>query len=105
MPSPLGQGVGEAVAEIQPGCMPPFAVPAPAADGPGGKVGVYGHNVDLRVTEKAVDNVLPGWPEPCLDDDAQFDADGGRHEPGEGTFKMSHEFVAPWLAEDDCHGR
>src|SRR6185437_3029665 len=70
MSSPLGQGVGEAVTEVQPGWMPPFAKPAPAAHRPDGQVFVYGHDVDLRVTEEAVNDVLPGRPQPGLDHDA-----------------------------------
>ena len=100
----LGERVRKAVAEIKPSWMPPFAIPAPAAHGSGGEVGVYGHDVDLRVTEEAVHNVLPGRPEPGLDDDAEFDTDGGRHQPGQGALKVSREFVAPRLTEDDRHG-
>jgi hypothetical protein len=60
-----------------------FAVSPPAAHRPGGQVCVNGHDVDLRVTEKPVDNILAGGPEPGLDDDAQVDADSGWHQPGE----------------------
>ena len=83
--SSLGERVCEAVTEIQPGWMTPFAISPPAAHRPGGQVRVNGHDVDLRVTEEPVDNVLPSRPEPGFDDDAQLDTDGGRHQPGEGV--------------------
>ena len=85
VPGSLGERVCEAVTEIQPGWMTPFAISPPAAHRPGGQVCVNGHDVDLRITEEPVDNVLPGRPESGLNDDAQLDADGGRHQPGEGV--------------------
>ncbi len=85
VPGSLGERVCEAVTEIQPGWMMPFAISPPAAHRPDGQVCVNGHDVDLRVTEESVDNVLPSRPEPGLDDDAQLDTDGGRHQPGEGV--------------------
>jgi hypothetical protein len=65
--------------------MTPFAISPPAAHRPGCHVCVDRHDVDLRVTKEPVDNVLPGGPEPGLNDDAQLDADGGRHQPREGV--------------------
>ena len=85
VPGSLGERVCEAVTEIQPGGMTPLAISSPAAYRPGGQVCVNRHDVDLRVTEESVDDVLPSRPEPGLDDDAQLDADGGRHQPGEGV--------------------
>jgi hypothetical protein len=70
VPGSLGERICEAVAEIQPGWMTPFAIPPPAAHRPSGQVCVNGHDVDLGVTEEPVDNVLPGRPEPGLNDDA-----------------------------------
>jgi hypothetical protein len=66
----LGERVTEAVAEIEPGRMPSLAVSPPAARRAGGQIHVYGHDVDLRVAKEPVDNVLPGGPQPGLDDDA-----------------------------------
>ena len=85
VPGSLGERVCEAVTEIQPGWMTPFAISPPAAHRPSGQVCINGHDVDLRVTEEPVDNVLPGRPEPGLNDDAQLDADGGGHQAGEGA--------------------
>ena len=85
VPGSLGERVCEAVTEIQPGWMTPFAISPPAAHRPGGQVCVNRHDVDLRVTKEPVDNVLPSGPEPGLNDDAQLDADGGRHQPREGV--------------------
>ena len=73
----LGERVSEAVAEIQPGQVPAFAVLPPAAHRAGGQVRVDGHDVDACVTQEAVDDILAGRPQPGLDDDAQLDADGG----------------------------
>jgi hypothetical protein len=85
VPGSLGERVCEAVTEIQPGWVMPSAISPPAAHRPGGQVCVNGHDVDPRVTKEPVDNVLPSGPEPGLNDDAQLDADGGRHQPGEGV--------------------
>ena len=59
VPGSLGERVCEAVTEIQSGWMTPFAISPPAAHRPGGQVCVNGHDVDLRVTEESVDDVLP----------------------------------------------
>ena len=85
VPGSLGERVCEAVTEIQPGWMTPFAISPPAAHRPSGQVCINRHDVDLRVTEEPVDNVLPSRPEPSLNDDAQLDADGGGHQPGKGV--------------------
>ena len=50
-------------------------------------------------------NVLPGRPQPGLDDHAQLDATGGWHQPDEGIFKMGGKFFAARLGEDDRYGR
>jgi hypothetical protein len=85
--------------------MPPLAVSPPAAHRTGGQVRINRDDLDLCVTKKPVDNVLPGRPQPSLDNDAQLDADGGWHQPGEGILKVYRKFFAPRLAEDDRHGR
>jgi nitroimidazol reductase NimA-like FMN-containing flavoprotein (pyridoxamine 5'-phosphate oxidase superfamily) len=59
---PVGECVREAVAEIEPGRMPPLAVSPPAAHRTVGQVRVDGHDVHLRVTKEPIDNVLPGRP-------------------------------------------
>ncbi len=105
MPGSLGERVCEAIAKIQPGWMTSFTVPPPAAHRPGGQVCVNGHDVDPRVAEKPVDNVLAGRPEPGLDDDAQLDADSGWHQPGESTFQVDRELIVPRFGEDDRYGR
>jgi hypothetical protein len=105
VPSSLGQGVCEAVPEVQPSRMPSFAITTPAAHRSGGQVCVYGHDIDLRVTHEAVDDILSGRPEPGLDDDAQFDADCGRHQADDGILKMAREFVGPPFTKNDCHRR
>jgi hypothetical protein len=56
--------------------MPPLSVSAHRARG---QVRIYRHDVDLRVPEEPVNDVLPRRPQPSLDDDAEFDADRGRH--------------------------
>jgi hypothetical protein len=64
--------------------MGPLAISPPAAHRTGGQVRIDGHDVDPCVTKEPVDDVLAGGPQPGLDDDAQLDANGGRHQPGEG---------------------
>ena len=105
VPRSLGERVCDAVAKIQPGRVTSFAVSPPAAHRPGGQVCVNGHDVDLRVTEKPVDNILAGRPEPGLDDDAQLDADNGWHQPGESIFQVDRKLVASRFGEDDRYGR
>jgi len=95
VPGSLGERVSEAVAEIEPGRMPHLSVSPPAAHRAGGQVRVNGDAVELCVTKKPVDNVLPGRPQPSLDNDAQLDADGGWHQPGEGVLEVYHKFFAP----------
>ena len=84
--------------------MTSFAVSPPAAQRPSGQVCVNGHDVDLRVTEKPVDNILPGRPEPGLDDDAQLDADSGWHQAGQGVLQVDRQLIAARFAEDDRYG-
>lgn len=103
VPGSLGECVCEAITEIQPGWMTPFAISPPAAHRPGCQVCVNRHGVDLRVTEEPVNDVLPSRPQPGLNDDAQLDADGGRHQPREGVFQVDRELIAPGFAEDDCY--
>ncbi len=88
MPGPVSQRVGEAVAEIKPGWMPSLSVSPPAANRTVGQVGIDRHDVHLGVAQEPVNNILPGRPQPSLDDDAQLDAYGGWHQPDEGFFKM-----------------
>ena len=105
VPRSLGERVCEAVAKIPPGRVTSFAVSPPVAHRPGGQVCVNGHDVDLRVTEKPVDNILADRPEPGLDDDAQLDADSGWHQPGESIFQLDRKLVASRFGEDDPCGR
>jgi hypothetical protein len=84
--------------------MPPVAVSPPAAHGTLGQVRIDGHNVYLCVAEEPVDEIVPGWPQPSLDGDAQLDAYGGRHQPDEGIFEVRCEFLGTRLAEDDRYG-
>ena len=85
--------------------MPSFAVSPPAAHRPGGKIRVDGHDVNLCVAKESVNNVLPGRPQPSLDDDAQLNTDSGGHQPGESLLEAGGKYIAPRLAEDDRHGR
>jgi hypothetical protein len=61
-------------------------------------------HVYLCVAEEPVDEIVPGWPQPSLDGDAQLDAYGGRHQPDEGIFEVRCEFLGTRLAEDDRYG-
>ena len=105
MPGPVGERIGEAVAEIEPGWMPPLSIPPPAAHRTIGQVSIDGHDVHLCVAKEPVDNILPGRSQPSLDDNAQLDAYGGRHQPDEGIFKMGGKLFATRLGEDDRYGR
>jgi hypothetical protein len=105
MPGPVGERVREAVAEIEPGRMPPLPISPPAAHRTVGQVRIDGHDIYLCVAKEPVDNVLAGRPQPSLDDDAQLDAYGGRHQPDERILKVNREFFATRLAEDDRYGR
>jgi hypothetical protein len=58
VPGSLGERVCEAITEIQPGGMTPFAISPPAAHRPGGQVCINRHDVDLRVTEEPVPGCL-----------------------------------------------
>jgi hypothetical protein len=84
--------------------MASLAISSPAAHRTGSQVCIDGHDVDLRVTKEPVDNVLPGRPQPSLDDDAQLDAYSGRHQPGESSLQANRKLIASRLAEDDRHG-
>jgi len=105
VPGPVGERVGEAVAEIEPGRMPPLAVSPPPAHRTVGQIRIDGHDVDLRVTKESLDNVLPGRPQPGLDDDTQLDSDGGRHQADKGILKAGRKFFATRLGQDDRYGR
>jgi len=105
VPGPVGERVGEAVAEIEPGRMPPLAVSPPPAHRTVGQIRIDGHDVDLRVTKESLDNVLPGRPQPGLDEEAQLDSDGGRHQADKGILKAGREFFATRLGQDDRYGR
>ena len=85
--------------------MPPLAVSPPPAHRTVGQIRIDGHDVHLCVTKEPLDNVLPGRPQPGLDDDAQLDADGGRHQADKGLLKAGRKFFATRLAEDDRYGR
>ncbi len=85
--------------------MPPLAVSPPATHRTGGQVRINRDDVDLCVTKKPFDNILPGRPQPGLDNDAQLDPGGGWHQPGKGVLKTRRKFFAPRLAEDDRHSR
>ena len=85
--------------------MPPLSISPPAAHRTVGQVSIHGHNVHLGVAEEPVDNILPGRPQPSLDDDPQLDPYGRRHQPDEGIFKMGGKLVAAGLGEDDRYGR
>jgi hypothetical protein len=105
MPGSLGERVCEAVAEVQSGWMPSFAVSPPAAHRPSGKVCIDRDDVDLGVPEESIGNILSGRPEPGFDDDAQFDPDSSRHQPDKRLLQVVREFIGSRLAEDDRHGR
>ena len=72
VPGPLGERVREAVAEVERGWMPSLAVSPPPAHRTGRQLLIDGDDVDLRIAEKPVDDILPGRPEAGLDDDAQL---------------------------------
>lgn len=101
MAGSLGEGVAEAVPEVQSGWVPALTETSPAAHGASGQVRVDRDYLDLRVTEEPLDHVLACRPEPGFDDDAQLDADRGRHETGDGTFEMLGELLSACLPEDD----
>ena len=84
--------------------MPPFPISPPAAHCTVGQVRIDGHDVHLCVTEEPVDDIMPGRPQPSLDDNAQLDTYGGWHQPDEGILKVTREFLATRLAEDDRYG-
>jgi deazaflavin-dependent oxidoreductase (nitroreductase family) len=66
---------------------------------------IDGDDVDLRVTEKPVYDILPGRPEAGLDDDAQLNPDGSGHQPDQGMLKVGGEILASRLAEDHGYAR
>jgi len=105
MSSPLRERVSEAVPEVESGRMPSFAVSAPATHCTCGQVGVYRHDVDLCVPLEPVDYVLPGRPQPGLDDNPELDKDGRRHQPDEGVLQVGGKVLAAWFAEDHRDGR
>ena len=64
-----------------------------------------GDDVDLRITEKPVYDILPGRPEAGLDDDAQLNPDGSGHQPDQGMLEVGGEILACRLAEDHGYAR
>ena len=102
VPGPLSERVREAIAEVERGRMPSLAVSPPPAHRAGRQLLIDGDDVDLRITEKPVYDILPGRPEAGLDDDAQLNPDGSGHQPDEGMLKAGGEILASRLAED--HG-
>jgi hypothetical protein len=85
--------------------VPALAISPPATHCTSGEVRIRRHNVDLCVAKEALNNILPDWPQPSIDDDAQLDADSGRHQPGEGFLKAGCKFFATQPPEDDCDSR
>ena len=81
MPGPLGKRVREAVAEVERGPMPSLAVSPPPAHRAGRQILIDSNDVDLRIAEKPVYDILPSGPKAGLDDDAQLNPDGSRHQP------------------------
>jgi hypothetical protein len=109
MPGPLGKRVREAVADVERGPMPSLAVSPPPAHRASRQILIEGDDVDLRIAEKPVYDILPSGPKAGLDDDAQLNPDGSRHQPDQGMLKVGSEIPASWLAEDhrytDCGHR
>jgi len=105
VPGALGERVREAVAEVERGWMPSLAVSAPPAHRAGRQFLIVGDDVDLRITEKPLYDILPGRPESGLDDDAQLNPDGSGHQPDQGMLKVGGEILASRLAEDNGHAR
>jgi hypothetical protein len=60
VPGLLGEGVREAVAEVERGRMPSLAVSPPPAHRTGRQLLIDGDDVDLRITEKPFYDILPG---------------------------------------------
>jgi hypothetical protein len=85
--------------------MPSLAVSPPPAHRTGRQFLIDGDDVDLRITEKPVYDILPGRPEAGLDDDAQLNPDGSGHQPDQGMLKAGGEIPTSWLAEDHGYAR
>jgi hypothetical protein len=102
VPGLLGERVGEAVAEVERGRVPSLAVSPPPAHRAGRQFLIDGDDVDLRITEEPVDDILPARPEAGLDDGAELNPDGSGHQADQGMFKVGGEILASRLAED--HG-
>ena len=83
--------------------MTALAISPPAAYCPSSQVCIDWHDIDLRVTQKPVNNVLPSGPQPGFDDDPQLDAYSGRHQPGKSILKVNRKLLASRLAEDNRH--
>jgi hypothetical protein len=82
-----------------------LAVPPPPAHRTGRQLLIDGDDVDLRITEKAVYDILPGRPQAGLDDDAQLNPDGSGHQPDQGMLEVGGEILASRLAEDHGYAR
>ena len=85
--------------------MPSLAVSPPPAHRTGRQLLIDGDDVDLRITEKPVYDILPGRPEAGLDDDAKLNPDGSGHQPDQGMLKAGDEILASRLAEDHGYAR
>lgn len=101
MAGSLSEGIAEAVSEVQSGWVPPLTEASPAAHCAGCQVRVDRDYLDLCITEEPLDYVLACGPKPGFEDDAQLDADRGRHETGDGIVEMLGELVTSCLPEDD----
>ncbi len=83
--------------------MPSLSVSPPAAHRTVGQVRIDGNDIHLCVTQEPVGNVLPGRPQPSLDDDTQLDAYGSWHQPDDGILEMGRKLFATRLAQYDRH--
>src|SRR5580692_644313 len=85
--------------------MPPLAVSPPPTYRTSRQLLIDSDDVDLRITEKPVYDILPGRPKAALDDNAQLNPDGSGHQPNQGMLKVDGELLASWLTEDHGYAR
>ncbi len=98
----FGEGVGKAVAEIQPCGVTAFAVLAPGRAGEVCEFGVDGNNLDLGADDKEIELPACATAFAALDHHASFEDGRGRDEAATGSDDGVAEDVALRLVKKDC---
>jgi hypothetical protein len=97
--SGFGQGVGEAVSEIQGGGVAALAVLAPGGAGEVGLFGVYGYDLKIRAEHEEIELASSGFTATGFENDSGFEHGGGGDEAGFGGDDVGEEALTFWFVE------